>query len=108
MKKATTDNKSVDEIINNHKKNKEQNITTEAKAVVAYINSKIEPHKIVSGEESLYELAELYDIETVLKAIDVSANTYLGVKGWDGYDESVDKFIEKIGGILYNWSHKND
>ena len=108
MNKTITDKNTVDEIINEYNLKKQQDITNESRAVICYIESKIKPLEITHDCDHLYELALKYDINEVFKAVDISANAYLGIKGFDGYDESVDNFIEKIGGILYNRCHRDD
>jgi len=108
MKKATTDNKSVNEIINNYK-NKEP--SNEAKAVLAYVESKISKHVVLPKrtQYSLYKLTDLYHIDNILEAIDISSDNYLCYAEQgdnEDYLMEVEDFISKIGGILYNKSRK--
>ena len=74
------------------------------KRVFEYVNSLLITRSInATGEANLIKLTKKFQLKDVLKAIDISADTYFR------YDEdhnltmeSASLFIDKIGGILFN------
>ena len=97
--------KSNNEIIESYKK---AHTSKEGDAVIEYVNSKLGEFPVTDKEARvLQKLADLYDVDLILKAVDVSADTYIGIPTYSGYEESLTDFVEKIGGILYNWSRNN-
>ncbi len=73
-----------------------------------YAHARIEPFTISeNGEGTIRTLLRKYGIEDLLTAIDISADTYIKYDA-DGKptQHSVENFINKLGGILFNRSLK--
>ena len=72
--------------------------------VFQYINDKITPYSLnPKGESGITKLTKKYKLNDILKAVDMSADTYLRFdKDNELVVESGADFIKKIGGILHN------
>lgn len=70
--------------------------------VVEYINNKISPfHLKENGKRTFEKLINKFSLADILDAIDLSARKYLQYDSSDKLtQESVEDFIDKIGGIL--------
>lgn len=72
--------------------------------VKEYVEAKIQPFTIsICGKNDIRNYLRKYDANEILDAVDVSATAYLKFSNEDGLSkDSVEKFIDKIGGILFN------
>lgn len=73
-----------------------------------YAHARIQPFTISeNGETSIRTLLRKYGIEDLLTAIDISADTYIKYDSeGNPTKQSVENFINKLGGILFNRSLK--
>jgi hypothetical protein len=92
---AITDN---EEIVSSHVKNESISVLKE------YIDGVIKPFSMSeSGERTVRALLQDYELQDILNAIDISAETYLRYPDRENpTKESVEDFLEKLGGILFN------
>lgn len=67
-----------------------------------YVESKMNPFTLnEKGKKSIFEWSKKFETEKILDAIDISANQYLKYENDVLEQESVEDFINKIGGIVY-------
>ncbi len=73
--------------------------------VKEYAEKKICPFTINdNGKNKLVNLVRRFEVDEILGAIDISASTYLKCSDKTGelIQESVERFLDKLGGILFN------
>jgi hypothetical protein len=99
-KKKTQDIAITDteEIVSSHVKDDSLSVLKE------YIDGVIKPFSMSgSGERTIRTLLQDYELKDILNAIDISAETYLRYSDRENpTKESVEEFLEKLGGILFN------
>ena len=84
----------------------EQQMTAKETSFIKYINDKIAPyHLTLSAENKAILLLKKYSLELLIECVDISLATYISY-GDDGKPQqnSINKAIDKIGGIAYNKS----
>lgn len=75
------------------------------KRVIELINESIYPYTISkSYENTVSEWSKKYDLSLIKEAIEIGKNTYLIYNGNEVTDESSDKYLNKLGGIIHNLS----
>lgn len=75
------------------------------KRVIELINESIYPYTISKNyENTVSEWSKKYDLSLIKKAIEIGKNKYLIYNGNEVTDESSDKYLNKLGGIIHNLS----
>lgn len=75
------------------------------KRVIELINESIYPYTISkSYENTVSEWSKKYDLSLIREAIEIGKNKYLMYNGNEVTDESSDKYLNKLGGIIHNLS----
>lgn len=75
------------------------------KRVIELINESIYPYTISkSYENTVSEWSKKYDLSLIKEAIEIGKNKYLIYNGDEVTDESSDKYLNKLGGIIHNLS----
>lgn len=75
------------------------------KRVIELINESIYPYTISkSYENTVSEWSKKYDLSLIKEAIEIGKNKYLMYNGNEVTDESSDKYLNKLGGIIHNLS----
>lgn len=75
------------------------------KRVIELINESIYPYTISkSYENTVSEWSKKYDLSLIKEAIEIGKNKYLIYNGNEVTDESSDKYLNKLGGIIHNLS----
>lgn len=75
------------------------------KRVIELINESIYPYTISKNyENTVSEWSKKYDLGLIKEAIEIGKNKYLIYNGDEVTDESSDKYLNKLGGIIHNLS----
>lgn len=71
--------------------------------LVEYIESKMPGHSITAnGRKKINGYVQKYSYDTIVKAVNISAEQYIVYEGDTVTDDSANDFLNKIGGILHN------
>lgn len=80
----------------------QENIKKECESICNFVNEKIKPSSLSDKGKKIFEkLVKKYGLDKVFEATDISADQYLEITSDETkFSASIDKFINKIEGIL--------